>query len=141
MTAHPFLSDSWIEEARGLRARYSDQVPPPPVPVRLNVVVTEIPHRDGDLQGHIDASTTGQIIIEQGHMDNADLTITIDYETAKAMFITRDPQAIMIAFLSGKIFVDGDASQLLALAGAQPDSDSAAVEIYQELRSITADDS
>ena len=139
MTAHPFLSDAWIEEARGLRARYSDRVPPLPVPVRLNVVVTEIPHRQEDLEGHIDAST-GQTIIEQGHLQDADLTITIDYETAKAVFITRDQLAIMQAFLEGKIFVDGDASKLMALIGAQPDVDSAAVEIYQELRSITADD-
>ena len=110
-----------------------------PVPVRLNVVVTEIPHRQEDLEGHIDASTD-QTIIEQGHLQVADLTITIDYETAKAVFITRDQLAIMQAFLEGKIFVDGDASKLMALIGAQPDVDSAAVEIYQELRSITADD-
>ena len=139
VTAYPFLSDRWIDEARALWTRYADQVPPPAVPVRLNVIVTDIPHRDGDLCGHID-STVGQTIIEQGHLDGAALTITVDYETAKAAFVTRDQQAVMQAFLGGKIFVEGDASMLLALQAAQPDVDSSAVEIYTAMLSFTADD-
>lgn len=139
VTAYPFLSDEWIEEARALRSRHADQVPPPPVPVRINVVVTEIPHRDDELSGHID-STDGQTIIEQGHLDDPELTITVDYETAKAAFVTRDQQAVMQAFLSGKIFVEGDASKLLALQATQPSVDSAAYEIYDEMMAFTAED-
>ena len=141
MTAYPFLSDEWIDEARALRARYEEQVPAPPVAVRLNVIVTDIPHRSGDLEGHIDSST-GQIIIERGHLDDPELTITVDYGTAKAAFVTRDQQAVMQAFLEGKIFVDGDASKLLALqAGGPPDGSlSAAAEMYEQMQAFTADD-
>jgi len=139
VTAYPFLSDEWIEEARALRARYDQDVPPPSVPVRLNVLVTDIPHRDGDLQGHIDSSK-GQTIIEKGHLDDPDLTITIDYGTAKAAFVTRDQQAVMQSFLAGKIMVDGDASKLLALQAGPPEVDPVAIEIYDALQAFTSDD-
>ncbi len=139
VTAFPFLSDEWIDAARALRAEYADQVPPSPVPVRLNVVITEIPHRSDDLQGHIDSSN-GQMIIEQGHLDEPELTITIDYDTAKAAFVTRDQQAVMQSFLSGKIFVDGDASKLLALQAGPPDADPMAIEIYEKMQAFTAQD-
>ncbi len=137
---HPFLSDEWIEEARALRARYEDDVPPPPMPVKLNVVVTDIPHRAGSMEGHIDSST-GQTIIEAGLLPDAEATITVDYDTAKAAFVTRDPQAVMQAFFGGKILVEGDASKLLVLqAGGPPENDPVAAEIYREMRAFTADD-
>ena len=142
MTAFPFLSDEWIDAAKELRARYEDRVPAPPVSVRLNVIVTDIPHRPDDLDGHIDSST-GQMIIERGHLDDPELTVTVDYDTAKAAFVTRDQQAVMQAFLGGKIFVEGDASKLLALqAGGPPDIDdqSVAVDIYREMQAFTATD-
>ena len=140
VTVYLFLSDEWIEEARALRARYENDVPTPSVAVRLNVVVTEIPHRDDDLQGHID-SGEGRTIIEQGHLDEPELTITIDYHTAKAAFVTRDQQVVMQAFIGGKIFVEGDASKLLALqAGGPPEGDPLAMKIYEEMQAFTASD-
>lgn len=141
MTAYPFLSDQWIEEARALRARYEHRLPAPSVPVRLNVVVTGIPHRDGgDLAGHIDSSD-GQTIIEHGHLANPDATVTVDYATAKAAFVDQDPQAVMQAFLSGRIYLEGDASKLLALQAGQANPDPLAVEIYTEMRAFTAPES
>ena len=69
------------------------------------------------------------------------LTVTVDYPTAKAAFVTRDQQEVMQAFLSGKILVDGDASKLLALqSGAPADIDPIAVEMYQKLDAMTAKD-
>lgn len=139
MTAYPFLSDEWIEQARVLRHRYEHKIPPPPMPVKLNVVVTAIPHRSDDLKGHIDSSD-GQTIIEQGHLDDPDATVTVDYDTAKAAFVTQDQQAVMAAFLAGRIFLEGDASKLLALQAGQVNPDPLAIEIYREMRAFTADD-
>lgn len=140
VTTHPFLSDAWIDAARELRERRAGELPPPPAAVKVNVVVTDIPHRDGDLQGHIDTSE-GTTIIEDGHLDDAELTVTVDYATARAAFIDRDQQAVMQAFLGGKIFVEGDASKLLALqAGPPPDVEPIAEDVYAELRSFTADE-
>jgi hypothetical protein len=138
VSVHPFLSDEWIEEAEALRRRYEHRVPPPPVPARLNVVVTEIPHREGDLQGHIDSSD-GQVVIERGHLHDAELTVTIDYATARAVFVSRDQQAVVQAFFAGKILVEGDASKLLALQLTQPDEELSA-EIHRQIQRFTADD-
>ena len=140
VSTYPFLSDEWIDAASELRARYADQVPPPPAPVRMNVVVTEIPHRDGDLQGHID-STDGQTIIERGHLDDAEMTLTLGYDVARAAFITQDQQAVMQAFLQGRILVEGDASKLMALqAGQMQQPNETAAAIYAEMMAFTDED-
>ncbi len=134
----PFLSDRWIDNARALRAEFDDQIPAPPIAVRMNVVVTDIGHRpDGPLHGHIDSSD-GDLIVEKGHLDDAELTITVDYATAKAAFVTRDPQAVMQAFFAGKILVEGDVSRLMALQAEPPNG--AAIEMYQRLSAITSAD-
>ncbi len=137
--AYPFLSPEWITAARELRSRYADQVPEPPVPARINVVVTEIPHGDTpEMNGHIDTSD-GRTIIEDGHLDGPDLTVTVDYETAKAAFVTRDQEALMRAFFGGKILVEGDVSRLMALQSAPTEVDPVLVEMYQELNALTED--
>lgn len=134
----PFLSDAWIENARALRAEFDDQIPEPPIAVRMNVVVTDIDHRsDGALDGHIDTSS-GEVIIENGHLDDPELTVTVDYGTAKAAFVDRDPQAVMQAFFAGKILVEGDVSRLMALQAEEPND--AALEMYQRLSDMTSAD-
>lgn len=138
MASYPFLSPEWIEAARALRDEYSDQMPESPVEARVNVVVTDIPHGDEKtLNGKIDTSA-GQTIIDRGHLEDPELTVTVDYATAKAAFVTRDQQEVMTAFLSGKILVDGDASKLLALQSTPPtEIDSVAMEMYQKLDDLT----
>lgn len=142
MASYPFLSTEWIEAARALRDEFADQAPASPVQARVNVVVTDIPHGDGsELEGHID-TTSGQTIIDHGHLDEPELTVTIDYATARAAFVTRDQQEVMQAFFSGKILVDGDATKLLALQpGAAPtDVDEQAMELFRRLDEMTDKD-
>ncbi|MEZ5377508.1 MAG: SCP2 sterol-binding domain-containing protein [Acidimicrobiales bacterium] len=134
---YPFLSDEWVEAARALRSEYEGRIPEPPASVRLNTIITDSPHHDGPLHGHID-TTRGEIIIDEGHIDAPDLTVTVDYATAKAAFVARDPQAVMQSFLSGKILVEGDVMKLMALQSAQPTAD--AVEMYERLDAFTARD-
>ena len=134
---HLFLSDPWIEAAKALRDEFDDRIPEPPVAVRMNVVVTDIPHRDESLEGHIDSSS-GELIIERFHLEDPELTITLDYTTARAAFVTRDPQAVMEAFFAGRIYVEGDASRLLLLQAPPPGED--AIEMYRRLSALTADD-
>ena len=141
MASYPFLSPEWIEAARALRHEYADRTPAAPVEARVNVVVTDIPHgEEPQLQGHID-TTSGQTIIEHGHLADPELTITVDYVTAKAAFVTRDQQEVMQAFFAGRILVDGDATKLLALQpGAPTGLDELAEELYQRLDEMTADE-
>lgn len=133
---YPFLSDAWIAAARKLGEEFEGSIGPPPADVKMNVVVTDIPHRDGDLLGHID-TTTGALLIELGHQDNPTLTLTVDYETARAAFVTRDPAALMQAFFAGKILVDGDASQLMLLQAQPQDAGPEAIEFVHRLDAIT----
>lgn len=140
MTSYAFLSPEWISAARDLRVEYADQMPDSPVETRINVVVTDIAHRDdGTLEGHIDTSQ-GQTLIEEGHVEDPELTVTVDYDTAKAAFVTRDQQAVMEAFLTGKILVEGDASKLLALQGGTQEVSPAVAELYKKLDALTAKD-
>lgn len=140
--AYPFLSAEWIAAAKDLRAEYEDRIPESQVQVRINVVVNEIPHRD-DLHGHIDTST-GSLIIEEGHLDGPELTVTVDYTTARAAFVARDPQTVMQSFLMGKILVDGDVSQFFPLIQnmAPPTGDQAteAEDIAARMSAFTSED-
>ncbi|HVC14915.1 MAG TPA: SCP2 sterol-binding domain-containing protein [Acidimicrobiales bacterium] len=131
---YPFLSDEWIAEAHGIRAEFQDETPAINHPVRMNLVVTEIPFGDGDLEAHVD-TTEGELEIDKGHVEDADLKITLDYPTAKALLVDRNPQAGMQAFMAGKIRVEGDMSKLMAIQTAPPDQHAEAMA--DRLRSIT----
>lgn len=137
MTSYTFLTPEWIDAARALRNEYAGRTPPPPIETRINVVVTDVPHADDQtLKGHID-TTSGQAVIEEGHVDKPDLTVTVDYATARAAFVTRDAEALMAAFFAGKILVEGDATVLMALQGAPVDGQEDLAEMYRRLEAIT----
>ncbi|HXY43136.1 MAG TPA: SCP2 sterol-binding domain-containing protein [Acidimicrobiales bacterium] len=134
MVAYQFLSPEWTEEARRLRAEYADRVPSLPAPVRMNLVVNDTPFGEGSIDAHLDTSD-GEFVLESGHLEPADLKVTIDYETAKAIFIEGNPQAAMQAFMAGRIRVEGDMTKLLALQGAP--TDPLHVEMAHRMREIT----
>jgi hypothetical protein len=131
---HPFLSDEWVAEARAIRAEYQGKTVSVPHVVRMNLVVTEVPFGDGSIDAHMD-TTSGDIELETGHIDPADLKVTVDYETAKAILVDGNPQAGMQAFMSGKIRVEGDMAKLMALQTGTPDPGAA--EVAARLRDIT----
>lgn len=131
---HYFLTDGWIEAATELRAEYADRIPPSPIEVRINIVITDSPHHDTNIEGQIDSSK-GEVMIEKGHLAEPELTVTVDYETALAAFVTRDPQALMQAFMGGKILVEGDATRLMLLQAQPPSED--AMTMYERLDALT----
>jgi putative sterol carrier protein len=133
---YPFLSDEWLEEARKIRAEYAGKVAAIPHSVRMNLVVTGVPFGDKDLDAHLDTST-GEIIIDTGHVENHDLKVTVDYDTAKAILIEGNPQAGMQAFMAGKVRVEGDMAKLMALTSA-PAPDSNASEMARRLQEMTS---
>ncbi|MDG2040039.1 MAG: SCP2 sterol-binding domain-containing protein, partial [Ilumatobacter sp.] len=105
--AHPFLSEEWMDAARAIRAKYADEVPEVEADLRINQVVTDVPFRDSEVNSHLD-TTTGRVAMELGLLDDADVTVTTDYETAKALFVDQDPAVAMQSFMNGKIKVQGD---------------------------------
>jgi hypothetical protein len=139
MSAHPFLSDDWLVEARRIRAEFRGKAPEIPVSVRMNQIIQDVPFGDGTIKAHVDTSS-GELEMETGHLDSPDLTITIGYETAKAILIDGDVQAAMQAFLAGRIKVDGDITKMIALqsAGLGGGGDPAGAELARRLQAITA---
>jgi hypothetical protein len=136
--AYPFLSDEWVAEMRRIRADYEGVTPDVPVAIRMNQIVTGVPFGDGIIHAHVDTSA-GILDIEMGHLADADLTITLEYATSKAVLIDGDPQAAMAAFLGGRIKVDGDITKLLALQvpGAVGGLGPSAGAAYARIRAMT----
>jgi hypothetical protein len=136
--AFAFLSDEWMAAARAIRAEYADRATAIPVEVRMNMVVKEVPFGEGQIDAHVDTSS-GTLDMELGHLEQPDLSLTLGYDTARAILVDGDATAAMNAFMSGRIKVDGDITKMIALqsSGALGGADPAAVEIARRLIAIT----
>ncbi|MGC8628021.1 MAG: SCP2 sterol-binding domain-containing protein [Acidimicrobiales bacterium] len=80
--------------------------------MRLNLVITSAPFGPEPINAYIDTSS-GHFDIGTGHVDSPDVTVSMSYGTAKALFVSGNVQAVLQAFLAGQIKVDGDLSKLL----------------------------
>lgn len=129
---YPFLSDEWLAEARRIREELRGQVPAGEHSVRLNQVITDVPFGEETVNAHLDTSG-GELELETGHIEEAEVTITLDYETAKAVFV--DPPSAIQHFMAGKIKVQGDMTKLLAVVQAPPES--VAGEAQRRIAEIT----
>ena len=136
MAKYQFLTPEWVAAARAIREELEGDAPAPAHVVRMNQVITEVPFGDGELNAHMDTSG-GSIEMDLGHLENPDLTVTLDYATAKAILVDGNPQAGMQAFMAGKIKVQGDMTKMMAMAGV-PQDDSAAA-IAAKIKEITED--
>ncbi len=134
MAKYPFLSDEWTEEAKKIREEYRGKVPPPAHTIKANLVITEVPFGEDTQNAHMDTSS-GEMEMEKGHLENPDVTVTLDYVSAKAIFIEGNPQAGMQAFMAGKIKIDGDMTKLMAMQQVSPDP--TAQEIQEKIKAIT----
>lgn len=135
--AYPFLSDEWITAARRIREEHLGEGIPVPTVVRMNQVITDVPFRDGPVEAHLDTSS-GELVMELGHVGEADVTVTLEYETARAIFVDGTAQAGMQAFMQGKIRVEGDMAKLIAaLQQVNPEA-YAASEVQRLIKEITA---
>ena len=135
MAQYPFLSDEWLEAAKKIREDAPSGGPAPHV-VKMNQVITDVPFGDGTINAHMDTSD-GELKMDLGHLDAPDLTVTLDYVTAKAILVDGNPQAGMQAFMAGKIKVQGDMTKLMAMQQGTPDP--AQAEIAEKIKAITAD--
>jgi putative sterol carrier protein len=132
--AYPFLSDEWVSEARKIREENEGQGAAIPHQMKMNLVITEVPFGEGAIDAHMD-STEGSLKLDLGHVEPADLKVSLDYVTAKAILIEGNPQAGMQAFMAGKIRVEGDMAKLMALQTMPPDEK--AQNVAKRLREIT----
>lgn len=131
-----FLSEEWLAQATAIREEYKGQGGAPPHKMRMNLVITEAPAEVSEtpIDAHMD-TTEGDMQMDVGHLEGPDLTVTLDYATAKAILVEGNPQAGMQAFMAGKIKVQGDMTKLMAMQSASPDP--VAQEIAKRLNDIT----
>ena len=116
MTKYAFLSDEWVGEAQRI---YAESGAAGAIagnagltPVRVNLIVTDAPFSPAPIDAHVDTSA-GRFDIDVGHLAEPDVTISMGYDTARSLFVQGDVQAVLQAFLGGRIKVDGDLSKLL----------------------------
>lgn len=130
MTKHAFLSDEWFAIVERLVEVHGADAPGN-IDVVTNVVVTDTPF---GAERHLHMSSrAGRGHVGIGHADDADATVTTDYETAREMFTSGDPTAAMQAFLAGKVRIQGDLAKMIAAqaAGNPTASNAALLEAVQ----------
>jgi len=132
---YTFLTDEWMEAARSLREQYADRLPDVTIEVRINQIVTDVPFGEGVLHAYIDSSD-GSLELELGELDEPDVTLTTDYDTAKAMVVDQDPAVLMQSFMAGKITIQGDMMKLMAMQASVP-ANEASIELAAEIQAIT----
>ena len=134
MAKYQFLTPEWVAAAKAIREEFEGESPAPAHSVRMNQIITEVPFGDTDVKAFMDTSD-GAMNLDLGELENPDLTVTVDYETAKAIIVDGNPQAGMQAFMAGKIKVQGDMTKLMAMQTVTPDP--AAKAIADRINAIT----
>ena len=137
--SHPFLSPSWMEAAKAIREKYADQSTKVTTSIRMNQVITDVPEgvgTDSVIKLYMDTSS-GDVVMELGELEGADLTLTTDYDTARKLFVEQDQAAGMQAFMAGRIKVQGDMMKMMAMQTSMP-QDEIAKTIAYEIKDVTA---
>ena len=136
MPKYQFLTPEWIEEAKKIREQFDSDATATPHVVRMNQVITEVPFGDGTVEAHMD-TTSGEVKMDLGHLESPDLTVTIDYVTAKAIIVEGNPQAGMQAFMGGRVKVQGDMTKLMAMQQPVGGQDDTAAKVAAAIQEIT----
>ena len=129
-----FLSDEWMDEAKKIREEYRGKGGAPGPSIKMNQVITDVPFGEGTIEAHMDSSS-GEMEMDLGHIDDAEVKVTVPYSVAKAIFVENNPQAGMQAFMAGQIKVEGDMTKLMAMQGGTPDA--TAQEMAAKIAEIT----
>ena len=113
---HVFLTDGWIEAAKATYDRHEVTVT---YRVKMNQVVTGCPFEPNEVRTFIDTSD-GSMRTGKGGLDDAEVTVTTDWETARKLIVDADQAAAMQAFMSGRIKVTGDMTKLMVMNANPP---------------------
>ena len=130
-----FLSDEWMDAAREIRQRYESDLPEITMTVRINQVITDVPFGEGTVNAYVDTSD-GDLTLELGELDEPDAVLMVDYHTAHAMLIERDPAIVMQSFMAGKIRVQGDMMKIMAMQTTMPTNEFSE-RVAAEIQAIT----
>jgi len=137
VATYPFLSDEWIDAARGIYEEYRGKTQPVAQAVTINMVISEVPFGSGTVDAHVD-TRSGELALDTGHLDGADVKLGLDWATARAIVVDQNQQVAMQAFMTGKIkLMEGDMMKLMALQASAGTPDPVAKEVAQKVQEIT----
>lgn len=128
--AEAFLSDGWFTQADKIQNDVNAPVPAAIKDLKINMQVTGGP--SGDVAFRMEA---GKMV--KGHAADAPTKLVIPFDTARAMLIDQNQQAVMSAFMSGQIKVEGDMAKLMQMQMAGPPSPEAQ-KVSQLIKEMTA---
>ena len=123
-----FLTEEWFDKIEQLSADAGDlNLPPSLANMVLNLKVSD----GADVQ----EASLSEGMVTRGLNDAASTTLLLDKATLESLFKDFDMNSAMGAFMSGKIRVEGDMSQLMALQTAQPSDEQKA--LLKKIQSMT----
>lgn len=124
-----FLSQDWFNQVEQLTNQAGDlNLSPALKNISLNLNVTEA---NGEKLG----ASFYDGMLHQGNKSDALTTLTLDAETLKAVFLDRDMNKAMEAFMAGKIRVDGDMGQLMSIQTASVSPEQK--QLFKDILAVT----
>lgn len=126
-----FLTDAWFDEVSQLGNEAGElNLPPALANMVINLKVS-------DAEQDIEANFSDGLL-HKGLNDSATTTLLLDRNTLQSIITDFDMNEIMGAFMGGKIRVEGDMSQLMALQTARPSTEQK--ELFKRIKNNTTMD-
>ncbi|MBF7687530.1 SCP2 sterol-binding domain-containing protein [Acinetobacter rathckeae] len=109
-----FLTEEWFSQVETLTAQAGDlNLSPALQNLIINLIVS-------DSETGVKELSLAAGKLQKGLAEHAKTTLTMNAQTLRKVFLEFDMTAAMQAFMTGKIKVQGDMSQLMALQTAKP---------------------
>jgi len=121
--AYRFLSETWFNETKKIAESFGKiKLPEKLVGFILNLTVTGGP--EGDKQIHFTEGRFGK-----GHHAEARTVLTLPYNLCYKALLQNDTKAAMKGFLTRKIRIKGDMTEMLTLASIKAEGDLDALRV------------
>ena len=123
-----FLTDEWFEQVEKMGIEAGELNLPPAL---ANMIVNlKVSDTDKDIEANF-----ADGLLHRGLNSNGTSTLLLDRSILQSIITDFDTNQIMGAFMSGKIRVEGDMSQLMAVQTARPSAEQK--ELYKRIKSMT----
>ena len=123
-----FLTDEWFEQVEQMGQEAGELNLPPAL---ANMIVNlKVSDSDKDIEANF-----ADGLLHRGLSSDATTTLLLDRAILQSIITDFDTNEIMGAFMGGKIRVEGDMSQLMAVQTARPSTEQK--ELYKSIKSMT----
>ena len=123
-----FLTDTWFEQVEQMGNEAGElNLPPALASMIINLKVSD--------EDQVIESNFANGLLHKGLNTDATTTLLLDRNTLQSIITDFDMNEIMGAFMSGKIRVEGDMSQLMALQTARPSTEQK--ELFKNIKAMS----